>query len=206
MKKRKLIPYEDAAAKMAAKAKKTLFEGIAREWEAARGAADKAGKLEIEAVNRLRQVGMKLQEVTGREQVHLEFWHDLSEKLPKELTFKAAKFCVHLARNVTEPVKTLDEARRTRQLMFEAFGMADAPKRLEAQTQHDRNVWSDFVAGAASFSSLFTKLEREAPMLEWGKDKLEKFVNETTPIVEKHRMATVILSGKDPAVVQHAAE
>lgn len=183
----------EASAKLARKSRDALFKGINADWIAAKKAADEGAKLELMAVNRLRSAGLKLQQASDHEQVNFTFYDNHRSQLPEGMTFKAVKFCIHLARAFAAPIKTLDEARKARQLMFEAFGQASAPKRIEDQASHESNPWSEFVAGAANFTGLFRKIEAE-PMEQWGLAKLNKFVETTKPIVDKHQAAKELLA------------
>lgn len=175
------------------KARAALLKSISKDWISAKEAGTTAGKLQIKAVNLLRDIGLKAQQASGHEQLTFSFHHSVASELPGDLTFDALKRCVHIANKLEKPAETLDEARFVMQTMFEALGEATAPKRLEAQSSHDRNPWSDFVSGVSSLTSLFAKLEEE-PMPEWDKVKLTKFVQTTDPIVDKNREARELLA------------
>jgi len=190
MKKLKLTNAENSV-KLQKKANTALVKGIGRDWTAAKVAAEASAKLQIKALNLLRDAGIKAQQASGHEQVGFEFWHGIEKVLPQGLHFKALKFCVHLARNFDKPIKTLDDARSASQMMFEAFGEATAPKRLEAQSSHEKNPWNDFVSTASAFTALFSDLQVEA-MDTWGRDRLTTFIRETEPIATAHSRAKVI--------------
>jgi hypothetical protein len=184
--------YDDAARLQATKAKAALLKTINDTWAKAEAMAKDTAKAEVNIVNLLRSCGLALQELAGHEQVKFEFFHSLEDELPKGLHFKAVKVCVHLARELKQPAETLDDARRARQMMFEAFDQMSAPRRIAAQSAHERNPWSDFVSTAASFTRLFGDLDAEH-MAGWGQDKLSTFVRETAPIVEKHLAAKQLM-------------
>lgn len=190
MKKLKLTNAENSV-KLQKKANTALVKGIGRDWLAAKAAAEASAKLQIKALNLLRDAGIKTQQASNHEHLKFEFWRSIENVLPKELHFKALKFCVHLARNFDKPIKTLDDARSASQMMFEAFGEATAPKRLEEQSAHEKNPWNDFVSTASAFTALFGELEVEK-MEAWGRDRLTTFIRETEPIADAHGRAKVI--------------
>lgn len=184
--------YEDSVAKLTGKASAALFKGITKDWEQAKIAVKDAADLELIAINKLRACGIKLQEVSNHEQVTFGFYDSHRTRLPRDMTFKAAKLCIHLARSFETPVKSLDDARKARQMMFEAFGQSAAPHRIGEQTAHEVNPWSDFVARFASIETLFEKLDEE-PMEDWGESKLRKFISTTLPIAQRHDKAAKLL-------------
>src|SRR5690348_9753768 len=182
------LTNEDKTRKLASKARVKLLESAARDWNAAKYAASKACSCEILGHNKLRTCGLKLIEAAGHEQVSFEFFRAANGAIPKDMSFTAVKFCVHLARNYEQPFKTLQEVRATQRTFFEVFGHCESQKRLEAQSAHEANPWNEFVNASHSFTSLFDKLE-VVDMDKWGKDKLATFIRETEPIVRHFERA-----------------
>jgi hypothetical protein len=183
--------YLENSQAMAKDARTELLLLASKDWAAAKQAATEAGKLEIVAINKIRDCGLKLQEASDREHFSFTFFTRVQDQLP--MGFAEAKFAVNLARKLDKPVTTLDEARQARRVLFEALGAATAPKRIGEQSAHEEeNPWSIFINTAATFTSLFEKLDDE-PMEKWKRDKLKKFVQTTKPIVEKHEAAVALL-------------
>lgn len=191
-KRNALITNEDSSRKLARKAETALLKGVASNWAVARQAGRDIERLTIEMANRLRAAGIQLQEAAGHEQIGFEWWHKHQDKLPQDLSFKALKVCVHLARASEQPFEKYDEVKKAQQLFFEAIGDATPPKRLTQQVAHESNPWSEFINETASLLSMFDKLEDE-PLQNWGREKLEKFVETTQPIFEKHVQAAAAL-------------
>jgi len=194
MRKKKKTFHDDQVAKQVTKAQQAALQRGAEYFERARANASDAAVLEVEGMNNLRLAGLQYQEAAGHEQVTLAFYRRVIEDLPKGMTFHALKACVHVARNYPDKIKTLNEARAARQLMFVAFGEIETRRREIPQTAHDHNPWNDFVSTAASFTTLFQKLE-EQPMEQWEPEKLDGFIRETLPIVEKHEAAKRLAAG-----------
>lgn len=189
--KRLKLNNEEKTRVLANKARDALLQSVKRDWDHAAEAADQAAKLELVAINRLRNCGLKLCEAAGREQIGFEFYRLHSDSLPKRMSFQALKFCVHLCRNFSEPIQTIDEARSARQMLFEAFGHSETPKRIAEQSAHESNPWNTFVSISSSFTGLFGKLET-GEMDKWGQDKLSTFIRQTDPIAEANARAKSI--------------
>lgn len=183
----------DNTAKLEAKAQKALLEGIDRDWSAAEEAAKRIASRTIFAINKLRSCGMKLQQLCGHEQLSMDFFVRIKDRLPKTMHYTGARAAVHVANKLAQDVETIQEARAVQKDLFEGLLDCREPKRLVQQTSHERNFWNDFVASAASFAGLFDKLEDE-PMENWGQEKLRKFVETTEPIAMKHHKAAELLS------------
>jgi hypothetical protein len=173
-------------------AQKALLKGIARDWKACEEVASDLGKLTIKGVNLLRVVGEQIKQVTGHEQVGFDFWQRHHAVLPASLTYAKAKCAVHVANRNPKPVTTVQEAMAAQRDLFAAMAEYTEPKRLAAQTGHDRNLWSDLVSGVASLDSIFHKLN-PSPMAQWRRDELEKFVETTKPLVQRAKEAATIL-------------
>lgn len=179
---------EEKTQVLTVRAKEALLKSAGADWQSAKNAVDKAAGLELSALNWMRDCGLKLREAAGREQIGFQWYHTASKSLPKSMTFPALKFCVHLSRNFEKRIETIDEARSARQMLFEAFGHSETPRRIEEQVSHETNPWNDFVSMASSFTSLFSKLECDH-MDKWDSGRLKKFLTETEPIALAHEKA-----------------
>lgn len=192
--KRLKLNNEEKSRALAVKSQHALLKSAGRDWEWALAAAIKAAQLEVGALNRMRTCGLKIREASGHEQISFDWFHGQNGAIPKSMSFKAMKFCVHLSRRFENPIKTLDEAGSARQMLFEAFGCSSAPKRLEEQVAHEYSPWNDFVSASSSLVSMFKKIELDA-MEDWGMEKLSTFLRETEPIVKAHERARTTLQG-----------
>ncbi len=190
-----MLSYDENAQALSTAARRELLKSAGEDFTAARAAANRAAECEIEAINKLRECGIKLREAALHENPSLAFFKNVQAELPAAMTFSAMKFCVHLAHTIDEPITTLEEARTARRRLFEALGDEPASRRLEQQNVHDRNPWSEFISGASKFTSLFSELEEE-PMADWSRDKLRKFVATCKPIAEKFHRAESLLQGR----------
>jgi hypothetical protein len=130
-------------------AKSKTIEGINRNWDKVRSIAADIGQNKISLVNLGRVIGIQLQELAGRDQINFAFFNHHAADFPPSLNFEAAKKCVKLANNLAQPVKTIQEAERVEQMLLEATGTVDAPKRLEHHTSRD-------LPPATFFFSVFT--------------------------------------------------
>lgn len=132
-----------------AAAKEKTLQGIATNWQKACAIAAQVGKSKIELVNLGRVIGLQIQELAGRDQITFYFFNQNAPALPPTLTFDAAKKCVKLANSLAQPVATIQEAERVEQMLLEATGTVEAPKRLEHHTSRD-------LPPATFFFSVFT--------------------------------------------------
>lgn len=189
--KNEITPAENAIV-MSKAAQAKLIEGASTDFLRAQEACKEAARLEIEAINRLRSAGLKYQEASGHDQPDFGFWQAHKDALPAGATFKALKFCVHLANNIAAPIKTMGEARQVRQTMFVALNEQAAPKRLAPQAAHERNPWTEFVADVSGLTALFRDLGTD-DMDQWGREKLSSFVLTTKPIAEQHQRAKELI-------------
>ena len=163
-----------------------MVERASELYVGAREKVKRAGELELEALNGLRQAGMLLQDACERDQPRPEWLRDDQGRLPGAFTGPGVQFCVYLARVYRRrPIRKLEEARAARQRMFEAMGEARA-RRVKPQRAHAENPWSKLVAHSSSFRALFRKLGK---MDEWDPAKRAAFLREVGPIVELHRQA-----------------
>lgn len=185
--------YEENAQRMCVNAKAALLLSTSANWQRAKALVEEAARCEIRAINLMRDIGIALQEARQRERISFEWFNGdrgkglagACDSLPASVTFRALKFCVSLARSFSRPVTSLDEARHARQMMFEAFGQSQPPRRAKKQKGHDRNPWSAFVSGASSLSALVATLEAE-PLDLWSPQKRDTFLRTIAPIVRKH--------------------
>ena len=135
-------------------AKNAALTKLVKDWSELVTAADGLAESKIKLVNLGRKIGICIQELCGHNQVNFTFFNSLAGQLPPTLTFEAAKKCVKLANSMPEPAKTLDDANRAEQLLLEATGMSDCPKRLEQHTSRD-------VAPATFFFSAFAEIREK---------------------------------------------
>jgi hypothetical protein len=183
--------FSDRTAATEKKARIELLESAARDWAEAKEMVSQAAELELGALRKMREAGLKLQEASGRETPKFSFYQEcalpvLRQKKREDLSFEAVKFCVGLIKVFSEGIESLSEARGARQRLFEVVGAAPVPKREKAQRAHENNDLSKFVSSAASLRSSLNKLG-ELQGLEQG--KLETLVREVGPVVEVYARA-----------------
>lgn len=188
------LSYAEESAQMTRQSRDEILKKASRDWREAKEAGCKAAEFEIVAINKIRDVGLSLQQASGRELITLEFFNHVSKRLPKDLNFTQAKVCISVARKLEKPVETIEECRSIKQTMFECLLELPQPKRLEEQTARESNPWSNFVASFTSIEQIFSALEYK-PMSEWGKDKLLKFVSVVEPVTTKYNQAVELLEG-----------
>lgn len=144
---------------------------VGKSWGEMVSEAQSLAASKIKLVNLARRVGIGIQEICGRDQLQLNFFQTFAAKLPPGLTFAAAKNCVKLANAMPEPAKTVEDANRAEQLVFEATGVMEAPKRLEQHTSRD-------VAPATFFFTTFAEIREKvnkkiAGWSEWDEETQE---------------------------------
>jgi hypothetical protein len=188
------LTNEDKTRKLADKARRALVNSACKNWDSAWTAAQKSFVLEILAHNQARLCGLKLIEASGHEQADFDFLRANQDKLPKTMSMRALRFCIHLAKNYDQPFKTIEEARATQTTFAQIFGQFEPPARV-AQKSHEENPWNDFVTMTSSYTSLFNKLETQN-MDSWDKPKLATFLRETEPIVRQYERARDIINLK----------
>lgn len=149
---------------LALNARKKAIECINRDWAQLICEAGKISESKIKLVNLGRRIGIEIQEVCGRDQLAFGFFQGFSQDLPESLTFEAAKKCVKLANILPEPVKTIEDANRAEQLLLEAAGLVEAPKRLEAHTSRDVAPRTFFFT---AFADLRIKVTQK--IMDWEK-------------------------------------
>jgi hypothetical protein len=184
--------YVDSAAQLATKARTELLKGAGKDWTEAKAKATEAGKLELQSLNLLRSAGVKLRDACDHEKLSFTSFRLMQDSLPKDLTFPAAKFCVSLGNQFDAPIKSLDDARAARRILFEKLS-EEAPRRIAQQTAHDTNPWSELVNKFASVTAFFGQMMEDEPMEDWDKEKLRKFVKESEPIVAAHKAAEALM-------------
>ena len=189
------VTNAEASQQLAIKARAALLKGASQDWTEAKAKATEAGKLELQSLNLLRTAGVKLQEACDRDNLCFASFEKMQSALPKDLTFPAAKFCVSLCKTFDKPIASLEEAAAARRILFQKLNQEEEPKRLEQQTAHERNTWSELITKAMGFTAFFDELQEEEPMEKWGKDKLRSFISTTKPIADRHAEA-VKLVGK----------
>lgn len=118
-------------------AKTASIETIAADWNGLISEAKNFSESKIKLVNLGRRVGLGLQELCGHQQIGFSFFAQVQAQLPKTLTFEAAKKCVKLANVMPEPAQTMLDAHNAEQLLLEATGIIEEPKRIEAQTSRE---------------------------------------------------------------------
>jgi hypothetical protein len=188
--------YLESAKQLATKARTELLKGASQDWTEAKAKATEAGKLELQSLNLLRSAGVKLQEACDHENLSLESFATMRPALPKDMGFLAAKFCVSLGKEFDQPIKSLDDARAARRVLFEKLSEANAPRRLEQQCAHESNPWSELVSRGSSVIALISDMEEAEPMDKWGKDKLRSFITTYKPIADKHAEAVRLQAAK----------
>lgn len=178
---------------MTSNARAALFEAAGEDWREAKAASAKAGELEIIAINRLRDCGMKLREAADHVRPSLEWFQRNRDHLPEDMTWGGFRFCVNVSHQLSEAITDLQEARQARRSLFQAFGDEQAPKRLHEQNGHESNPWSDFVSETARLLTFADRLEEE-PMTKWSREKLNAFARTTKPVVDRYNQALKLLS------------
>ena len=191
MKKLKLN-NEEKSAQLAGKARAALLVAAGRDWLAAEAAANEAGRATVTGINRLRACGEKLKQACGHEQLSLAYFMHFKDSLPDSMTYTGAKSAVHIANRISEDVKTVQDAMLVQRDLFAALGEFKEPKRLEAQTAHEANPWSEFISSLTGLTALFPKLAVD-DMASWGRDKLSTFTRETQPIADANARAKQLL-------------
>lgn len=187
--------YEDNRRKQETESALVLYAGIASDWNGAKEKAKSCEEMGIEFVNLLYSCGIKLQDVSHHNILSFEFYERQMRagNLPKDMTWLGCKRCLSLARGMPGPAKTIQDAMRWMQMSFEAIGDCSPPRRLTEQIAHDYNPWNEFTSRIAKVTSLFSELSPE-PMVRWPRHKIEKFVETTRPVVEKHEEAKRLLA------------
>jgi hypothetical protein len=185
------LSVADNSRALATAAETALIEAAAKTWAEAQVIVLRVKKDELCAINKLRDVGIALREACGHEQMSFDWWQSRREKLA-DLGFKPARFCVHLANKFESPIKTIEEAKAARQMLFVALDEQAQSRRIEAQSSHERNPFSEFVSVVARADSLFADIGGSG-MSEWGQDKLKLFVATVEPIAQKYQQAVELL-------------
>ena len=135
-------------------AKTAAINSIAADWNALFIEAENFAESKIKLVNLGRRVGIGIQELCGHAQIGFSFFAQVQAQLPKTLTFEAAKKCVKLANVMPQPAKTLLDAHNAEQLLLEATGIIEEPKRIESQSSREVAPTTFF------FNTLSTARER----------------------------------------------
>jgi hypothetical protein len=190
------LSYDDKSRVMTASARNTLLESVARRYTACHRAGAEMVELKILVVNEMRAAGLELNQCAGPNHEQLTFTVEGSEfcrrqimpSLPKDATFTWVKACVHLAGKLSLPVTTAAAAEQEMRLVQIALGLIEEPYR-QIEHAHARNLFSEFVSTARSVEGILTKLEKESPVQEWGVERLDTFIREWRPVVERYQEA-----------------
>jgi hypothetical protein len=185
--------YNERAQKLDNAARAELLKGVSADWTGAKEAALEAGKFELKALNLLRTAGMKLHEAANRDQLSFESFRTMKSALPKDMSFIAAQWCVKLAKECDKPFSTLSSAGHARRLLFIKLEAQDVPRRLEAETAHDVNPWSEGITKLTAAVIFWADIQEAKPMEEWDRDALENFYTATKPIVAANKAAEALL-------------
>lgn len=186
--------YTERAGAMNKRARQLLVEEAGNLLLKAKHAAGNIGELQIFCINQMRAAGLKINQASGHEQLIFnmegtEFCRrEILPYLPEGMDLKMVRACVHVANNLKEPIKTLDElraAKRELQLVMESVELATAPKRDQIQTAHARNLFAAYVSTTCNFRMLLDKMETEEPMERWSPDKLDEFLENWQPLEER---------------------
>lgn len=161
------------------------IEKLAADWAEAMNLCGEIGSKQIEATNKAREIGLTLQGLCGHEQIHLSFYENLKDKLPKDgalknFTFDAAKRCVHLANNLKQPVTTVAEAQRAIQTVFIAGGFVEIEGRSVAQLSHDSTPYSFILDSLLGLQTKLEKKIKDTPLDEMTRGSVRREI-------EKHK-------------------
>jgi|APGre2960657404_1045060.scaffolds.fasta_scaffold03325_3 hypothetical protein len=149
-------------------ARQAAIDGVASDWAELLNEAHDMARSKIRFVNLGRKIGIGIQEACGHNQIGFSFFNEIAAGLPASLNYEAARKCVKLANAMPQPAKTIEDAEAVEQLLLEASGVVDAPKRLEQHTTRD-------VAPATFFFKVFGELRERvskkiATAKEWDED------------------------------------
>ncbi len=121
---------------LAKQAGETALASIPIKWKKLQGKLKQAKDSQIDSVNIAFEIGVTFQEICGHNQMRLSFFENIKAKLPRGLNYNAAKGCIHLANTLPGPVKTLEDASRAMQSVFQAGGFLEIAHRSEPQQSH----------------------------------------------------------------------
>ncbi len=194
--------YPERAGEIQKQARIAACEEASVNWLAAKKAAGDVTQNEIACLNFMRAAGDAIAQAAGRQLTFgiesKEFCRkELLPLLPEGMNMAALQACVHIASRLPKPIKTKEElasVKKELQLVFEALGVSEAPRRKELQESHPRNLFSEFVSKAAGFGVLFAELEKVEPMQDWSRNKLTEFLDYARPVKEKIELAEKLAS------------
>ncbi|MGD0258966.1 MAG: hypothetical protein ABSD29_03985 [Verrucomicrobiota bacterium] len=195
-KQQAIATYNERAQKLDNAARTELLKGASEDWTGAKEAATEAGKFELKALNLLRSAGQKLHEAVNKDQLSFESFRRMKPALPTDMSYIAAQWCVKLAKECDKPFETLSDAGHARRLLFVKLESQDVPRRLEEQSSHDVNLWSELMVKASGFLAFFNQLTEDDPMQGWTADRLASFISTTQPICDKHAEAVQLAAAK----------
>jgi hypothetical protein len=146
----------------------------------------------IDAANLARELGIHLQTLAGREILSDKQGKFLwDEHFAKHLPFSYdnANMFVSVARKMTAPAKTLNEAVQFVQQALIADNLLQLPERAESQSRSAISVMEKFLAQMTLVHQPFKKILAQKPMETWDKTALNKFLSETEWIAEERERA-----------------
>ncbi len=187
---------EETSVELAAQARKALLGVAANEWQNAEHALDAGIRAEIDAINHLRSVGLRLQEACDR--IHATAaWYFGDEarpgackSLPATLSLEAVKTCFTIAKLFKEPAKTVEDVVRVRQKIWVALGRAKVQRRSKPQRARIHNPWDHLVAQSAAL----VKQIEAIPVSQLDRARVQRLTQIVSPIVRKYENATKLLA------------
>jgi hypothetical protein len=182
-KQQAIATYNERAQKLDNSARAELLKGASEDWTGAKEAATEAGKFELKALNLLRAAGQKLLSAANHDQLSFESFRRMKSALPSDMSFVAAQWCIKLGKEFDKPFESLTDAGHARRLLFVKLESQDVPRRLEEQSSHDHNPWSEMIAKGASVIAFISELTAEDPLEKWGPDKRQNFLTTYRPLV-----------------------
>lgn len=189
-------------------ARKAAAETAGKLLTDAIGKAASIRHLEIESLNTLREAGQQFNIASGRKQLVFDLAgvaftrKYILPHLPPAAKIEHVRLAVHLANTLPAPISTPEELRAVKrevQLMLTLFGLADAPRRKELQSAHAHNYFAEFTDRVATMGVLLEKLEAEAPIDSWRREKLEEFLEDAKPLRQAIARAERALLGHTPS-------
>ena len=198
------IDYQTTAITQTRAARESAAKAGAEKLAAAKVQMDAVRLNEIGALNSLREAGLQFNVASGRAQLifdlaGIEFARkQILPHMPEGITIEHLRLCVHLAKRLPEPVRTIEEVRgikREAQTMFTLFGIADAPSREKPQTPHQRNLFASAINRICVLRKDLEALAEEAPVETWADVELDSFIESADPVfrflqgVRQHRLS-----------------
>lgn len=170
-----------------AAAREATIKRIERLFTLLKAKAGVAAHAEIDGVNLAREIGVYLQELSGHEQLKMPFFQSIQAQLPAELDFAKAQKCVSLANNLSAPVKTLEEARRVSQMVFQAAGFLELAAPNETRKASAEPHLTVFVNTLCTARERFQKWMESEPVEKWPSERKESVKAEIKWAVELYQ-------------------